>query len=91
MGSGNCRDSQFFSQKGHKCFSIDQNLTENISIPNCKLIREDANVVMKTNSCDVDFDIIYMRWFLHAMPYHEAEEVFHNSFQRLKKEWTCLY
>ena len=89
LGCGNCRDSFFFARKGHMCYAVDYNLTNTDSVSNCTLVKENAVSYMK--SCDLDFDIIYMRWFLHAMPYADAQDVFNNSFDCLKKNgYICI-
>jgi len=89
LGCGNCRDSFFFARKGHMCYAVDYNMTNTDSVSNCTLVKENAVSYMK--SCDLDFDIIYMRWFLHAMPYADAQDVFNNSFDCLKKNgYICI-
>lgn len=89
LGCGNCRDSFFFARKGHMCYAVDYNMTNTDSVSNCTLVKENAVSYMK--SCDLDFDIIYMRWFLHAMPYADAQDVFNNSFDCLKNNgYICI-
>jgi SAM-dependent methyltransferase len=83
LGCGNCRDSFYFARKGNRCYAIDCNLINTKSVPNCILIKENAISYMK--SCELNFDIIYMRWFLHAMSYEDAQDVFNNSFDCLNK------
>jgi SAM-dependent methyltransferase len=84
LGCGNCRDCFFFARKGNTCFAIDYNLTRTETIENCIFIKENAVDVMRSKSKDIEFDIVYMRWFLHAMPYADALDVFNHSFDRLK-------
>ncbi len=84
LGSGNCRDSLFFSQKGNLCYAIDINGVLNTSNSNCKLIRENVEDVLKSYKLQTLFDVIYMRWFLHAMPYNNSESVFKYAVNNLK-------
>jgi tellurite methyltransferase len=86
LGSGNCRDSFFFSEKGSECYAIDFNLTHVDSVPNCQFIKQNAVDVMKNDTLQVRFDIIYMRWFLHAMPYADAIDVFESSVKCMKDD-----
>ena len=84
VGAGNCRDTIFFSNKKNLCYGIDINGvldTENI---NCKLIKKDANSVLKNYELRMLFDIIYMRWFLHALPYNVSNDIFINALHNLK-------
>jgi hypothetical protein len=46
-------------------------------------------ILIKNNAIDglkvdVDFDIVYMRWFLHAIPYSYAQHVFECAVKRTK-------
>lgn len=75
IGCGNLRDSLFFASKGNNVFAVDQS---NVISPSDKiemLNNSDAEDVFRTKQFKEDLDIIYMRWFLHSMPYEKAESV----------------
>lgn len=84
LGSGNCRDSKFFSQKGNMSYAIDYNGILDKEYPKCKLINEDVEQILSNNKLQISFDIIYMRWFLHAMPYNKSYNIFKYSVNNLK-------
>jgi hypothetical protein len=87
LGCGNCRDSKFFSTKGNICYAIDNYGTLNKKQPKCKLIKKDVEEALffqkgfKTSK----FDVMYMRWFLHAMPYVKSKRIFKSSVNNTKK------
>ena len=74
LGAGNCRDSVFFHSKGNKVTPIDYNGQQNNTSIDLNLIKEDVEYFLKEDTNT--YDIIYMRWFLHAMPYDKAKSVF---------------
>lgn len=84
LGAGNCRDSNFFAKAGNYCNAIDINGVNNNPIKNCILLNEDVEDVLKTFKLKTLFDIIYMRWFLHAMPYDKSASIFNNAVNNLK-------
>ena len=84
LGCGNCRDSKFFSKKGHMCYAVDCNGTLDKEYPKCKLIKKDVEEMLVNNR--VHFDIMYMRWFLHAMSYDKSKKIFKNSVNNLKPD-----
>jgi len=93
IGSGNCRDSVFFSKKGNMCYAIDINSVDinvtdinanNSDTPIIKIIKEDAEEILKNNKLQTLFDIIYMRWFLHAIPYINSQNIFKYAINNLK-------
>ncbi|MBH45121.1 MAG: hypothetical protein CMC93_00715, partial [Flavobacteriaceae bacterium] len=84
LGSGNCKDSLFFSKKGNLSNAIDINGVLNTSNSNCKLIREDVEHVLKSYKLQTLFDVMYMRWFLNAMPYNKSESIFKYAVNNLK-------
>jgi SAM-dependent methyltransferase len=84
LGCGNCRDSKLFSTTGNSVISVDKSGVLDISNPNIKLIRDDVEHVLDT--LDLKFDLVYMRWFLHAIPYDTAERVFKKSVASIKKD-----
>jgi len=84
LGSGNCRDTMFFSQKGNLCHGIDINGVIKVNSVNCKLIKEDVLTVLKSHKLQTLYDVIYMRWFLHALPYDISKNIFISSLHNLK-------
>lgn len=85
LGCGNCRDSKYFSEKGNSCYAIDYNGFINANYENCFLIKKDADDFFMNNNLNMTFNIIYMRWFLHAMPYEKATNIFRLSADNLEK------
>jgi predicted RNA methylase len=87
LGCGNCRDSCFFSSKGNECYAIDYNLFyEKEVVSNLHLFKENAINIIKHDTLKIKFDIIYMRWFLHAMLYSESYDVIKNSVNCLASD-----
>jgi SAM-dependent methyltransferase len=95
FGCGNCRDSRFFAEKGNKVFAIDKYGVNHIQTANCEFILKnvfsyigvpDRKEIIKINKLQTLLDIIYMRWFLHTMPYNSAEEIFNHSINILKPD-----
>ena len=84
LGSGNSRDTIFFSSKKNLCYGIDINGVLDKENINCKLIKKDVLDVLKNYELCMLFDIIYMRWFLHALPYEISNDIFMNSIYNLK-------
>jgi hypothetical protein len=84
LGSGNCRDSDFFSQKGNMCYAMDINSIQNKETPTFKIIKDDVEEILKNNKIETLVDIVYMRWFLHAMPYINSNNIFKYSINNLK-------
>ena len=84
LGGGNCRDSNFFAQKGNMCYAVDINGQNTYGNPNCKLITEDVEDLLRDYKLQTLFDVVYMRWFLHAMPYKKSENVFNHAVCNLK-------
>lgn len=84
LGCGNCRDTKFFSSRKNLCYGIDINGVLDKENINCKLIKKDVLNVLKNYKLCMLFDIIYMRWFLHALPYNISNDIFINSIHNLK-------
>jgi hypothetical protein len=84
LGAGNCRDSQFFSSKNNYCYAIDLNGINNFPTNTCNLILDDVEKVLQHHIVKTLFDIVYMRWFLHAMPYEKSKRVLTYSLANLK-------
>lgn len=84
LGSGNCADSRYLSEKGNAVYAIDKYGVNNTETANCTLIKEDAEDFLKLSPLRTLLDVVYMRWFLHAIPYDKAERVFSYSINNLK-------
>jgi len=84
LGCGNSRDTKFFSSKKNLCYGIDINGVLDKENINCKLIKKDVLDVLKNYELNMLFDIIYMRWFLHALPYNISNDIIINSIHNLK-------
>jgi SAM-dependent methyltransferase len=80
LGCGNCRDSVFFAKRGHNIIAIDKSGVLEKSNTNIELIIDDVETIFTRGP----FDIIYMRWFLHAIPYSKGEIIFKNSIKSMK-------
>lgn len=87
LGAGNCRDSIFFSNKGHKVTAIDYNGVLNSKSTGVNLIKKDVEIALKDKS--IKCDVVYMRWFLHAMPYEKAENIF-KLVSEMKDVLICI-
>jgi len=91
LGSGNSRDSVYFSQLGNMCYMIDVNGVLNQTLSNCILIKEDVETVLKTFQLHTLVDIMYMRWFLHALPYDTSKKIFKYAVHNLKPNgFVCI-
>lgn len=84
LGCGNCRDSIFFSQKGNVCYAVDMSGVIDKDYHNCNLIIDDVEEVLKCNKMQTLFDIVYMRWFLHANDYEKSKNIFNYAVDNLK-------
>jgi len=83
VGCGNCRDSIFFSKNISQVEAVDYNGYLNKNYNNINFIQEDIELFLLNNS--KLYNLIYMRWFLHAIPYKKAEKIFELSTNRLVK------
>tara|TARA_Y100000593_G_scaffold69409_1_gene127491 strand:- start:85 stop:1281 length:1197 start_codon:yes stop_codon:yes gene_type:complete len=84
LGSGNCRDSKYFAQKGNNVYAVDFNgVLDNKTQHGLTLIKKDVEEFLLDEK--LKFDIIYMRWFLHAMPYGTSERILKTSINNIKK------
>ena len=84
LGSGNCRDTTFFNSKGNLCYGVDINGVIEKENQNCRLFKEDVINILKNRKLQTLFDVIYMRWFLHALPYDLSHDIFVNAVHNLK-------
>jgi hypothetical protein len=84
LGSGNCRDSSFFSGHGNFCYAVDINNTIKEEYSNCCIIKDDVEEFLKEKKSQTLFDIIYMRWFMHALPYDKSKDIYNYSIENTK-------
>jgi len=84
IGSGNCRDSIFFSGHGNLCYAVDINNTTKEEYLNCYKIKDDVEDFLKEKKSKTLFDMIYMRWFMHALPYDKSKNIFNCSVENIK-------
>jgi hypothetical protein len=85
LGCGNCRDSVFFADKGNYVYAIDLFSSKINQHEWVNLISDDALCVMQNFKLKTLVDLVYMRWFLHAISYKEAEQLFVSSIHNLKQ------
>jgi cytidyltransferase-like protein len=84
LGCGNCRDSIFFSQKGIEVEAVDYNGHIEKKYDNLTFIKEEVKTFLSNNN--KIYSLIYMRWFLHAMPYENAEKIFELATNNLSND-----
>jgi hypothetical protein len=86
LGSGNCKDSIFFANKGNYVYAVDLFASKIHQHDWVDLISDDVLSVMRNFKLRTLVDVIYMRWFLNDMPYKEGEDLFISSLQNLKQD-----
>ena len=86
LGAGNCRDSIFFSKNGSQTKAIDYNGILKEEYNNLQLIKEDVELFLSTKTKLDNYELVYMRWFLHAMPYDKAGNIFKLASNILKTD-----
>ena len=84
LSAGNCRDSIFFSKNDNQTKAIDYNGILKKEYNNLELIREDVEIFLSAKTKLDNYELVYMRWFLHTMPYDKAENIFKLSSNILK-------
>jgi phosphorylcholine metabolism protein LicD len=84
LGCGNCRDSLLFSSLGNYVYAIDKSGLPYKKHPNLNLILNDVENALTNNKLQTLLDMIYMRWFLHAVPYDKGKTIFCKSVKNLK-------
>lgn len=84
LGCGNCRDSNLFAKHGNTCFSIDKSGVNKYDESNINFFLDDAENLLKERKLLTLFDLVYMRWFLHSMPYEKSNNVFKHAVNNLK-------
>jgi hypothetical protein len=85
LGCGNCNDSLLFSKKGNISYAIDINSNIIPDCSNCIFLNGDVKEIINVYNFNTLFDIVYMRWFLHAMPYNESYKIFKDSIKHLNQ------
>ena len=88
IGCGNFRDSVYFSTHDNMVYAIDLNNEHNENnnmSENIKILNGDAEEILKNNTLLTKVDVVYMRWFLHSMPYDKSERVFKHAYNNLKQ------
>lgn len=86
LGAGNCRDSIFFSKNDNQTKAIDYNGILKEEYNNLQLIKEDVELFLSTKTKLDNYELVYMRWFLHAMPYDKAGNIFKLASNILKTD-----
>ena len=90
LGCGNCRDSIFFNEKGMQVDAVDYNGNIKGDYNNLTYIKQDVELFLNDKNLK-HYDIVYMRWFIHAMPYEKAENIFKLCTKLLdKKQKICI-
>lgn len=90
LGCGNMRDSQYFSENNCYVYALDKSFDINKSVVQYKNnkflnpINADVESFLQENSLCSLVDVIYMRWFIHAVPYSIGHNIFSNSVFTLK-------
>lgn len=70
IGCGNGRDSKFLMSRGHSVTGVDSALPEDMGT---EFIKEDIAAFISNNPCR--WDVVYARFFFHAIPYHEVWKI----------------
>ena len=77
LGCGNCRDSIFFSNKNIQVDAVDCNGSIKNNYHNLNFIKSDIiSFLQLKEKPQKIYDLVYMRWFLHAIPYETGEMIF---------------
>ncbi len=90
LGCGNMRDSHYFSKNGCFVYAIDKSFNVGSSVVqykknfNLNPITADVNAFLQNGHLRTLMDVIYMRWFLHAVPYDIGSSIFKNSVDSMK-------
>ena len=84
LGCGNCRDSLFFASLGNYVYAIDKSSIPYNTHTNLNLILDDVETSITNNKLETLLDLVYMRWFLHSVPYDKGAQIFTESIKNLK-------
>ena len=94
IGCGNGRDSFYFASKEHDVTSIDRS---EAAIEACKEINHQGKINFLAGTIDQyedalndNFDVIYSRFVIHAMPLEEEIGLLKSSFNLLKKQGSLF-
>ena len=82
IGCGNFRDTKFFKARGCSVIGIDNAL--NIKSDEITFLNEDVVDALQTHKLPAIQDVVYMRFFLHSLPYDKGEQVINLSLEALK-------
>lgn len=93
LGSGNCRDSDFFSKNGLKVYAIDQS-HEAYVLEKDRLNQQTNNSIVliesdfTTDSFDLDHkvDAFYSRFTMHSISESQQNDLISNVFMKLENE-----
>jgi len=72
LGSGNGRDAYFLGEQGHKVIAVDYT-TKPVDTKNVKFVKQDAVDFLKHYK--EPYDVIYSRFFLHAITKVELKKI----------------
>ena len=72
LGSGNGRDAYFFGARGHEVTGVDYT-TKPPRKENVKFVKQDAGDFLKQH--EKKYDIIYSRFFFHAISKQKLKEI----------------
>ena len=88
VGCGNWRVCNYFAKRGHHVTAVDTACSHCRDSALVHIIQEDVLEYLKRTSCR--YDVIYMRWILHALPKPvQCEVVKHAS--RCLSELGCIW
>ena len=82
LGCGNCRDSIYFASQGHTVTAVDTAVDD---ATDGSLTRIKGDVLRYVQTSREIYDVIYMRWFLHALPVHLQYDVVRAASALLRK------
>jgi len=77
LGCGNGRDSYYFGKQGHEVIGIDYAI-KSIDVNNNHFVKKDVIKFLKEYK--TPYDIIYARFFLHAMPMFKVKKIIDLSY-----------
>jgi SAM-dependent methyltransferase len=80
IGCGNLRDTKFFLARGCSVIGIDNAL--NIKSDEITFLNEDVQDAL--HKLPAIQDVVYMRFFLHSLPYDKGEQAINLSLEVLK-------
>lgn len=81
LGCGNCRDSCYLSELGYNVTAVDTAVKATVED---NLTKKKANVLDFLRQTQDTYNVIYMRWFLHAVPYEQQKVIIQLASEILK-------